>query len=214
MLSRILLLVGTCAAKRQSSGVRAVERTPQCRGGGESLWQAYSRTLKARPVAGNMVTGGLLAVTGDTIMQIHESNDAYDPRRALRFVGFRVCVARGYTIWVRELDRWVNEKVDADARRVLTKTVLDLGIWLPAKDFVYFVWMALLEGMTLNEGVTRSITMLPRTCPVSWAVWGPAQLLNFSVVPLHLRVVWCNSFALFWNVVMSGFNQAARTESS
>jgi hypothetical protein len=33
-------------------------------------------------------------------------------------------------------------------------------------------------------------------------------------VPPHLRVVWVNSLALCWNVVMSGFNQAARLEGS
>jgi hypothetical protein len=56
--------------------------------------------------------------------------------------------------------------------------------------------------------------MLPRTCPVSWLVWAPAQLLTFGAVPPHLRVVWVNSLALCWNVVMSGFNQAARLEGS
>ena len=90
----------------------------------------------------------------------------------------------------------MNRHVDDDRRRLLTKTFLDLAIWLPAKDFVYFVWMALLEGLGLAEGVRRSLTMLPRTCPVSWLVWAPAQLLTFGAVPPHLRVVWVNSLAL------------------
>ena len=191
-----------------------LERTRRWRGGGDNLWQTYSRTLEARPVVGNMVTGGLLAFTGDFVMQAAEKNPAYDHLRALRFVGFRICVVRCYTVWVRELENWVNRHVDDDRRRLLTKTFLDLAIWLPAKDFVYFVWMALLEGLGLTEGIQRSLTMLPRTCPVSWLVWAPAQLLTFGAVPPHLRVVWVNSLALCWNVVMSGFNQAARLEGS
>ena len=191
-----------------------LERTRRWRGGGENLWQSYSRTLETKPVIGNMVTGGLLAFTGDFVMQAAEKNPAYDHLRALRFVGFRICVVRCYTVWVRELEHWVNQHVDGDRRRLLTKTFLDLAIWLPAKDFVYFVWMALLEGLGLTEGIQRSLTMLPRTCPVSWLVWAPAQLLTFGAVPPHLRVVWVNSLALCWNVVMSGFNQAARLEGS
>ncbi|CAH0373817.1 unnamed protein product [Pelagomonas calceolata] len=191
-----------------------LERTRRWRGGGENLWQSYSRTLETKPVIGNMVTGGLLAFTGDFVMQAAEKNPAYDHLRALRFVGFRICVVRCYTVWVRELENWVNQHVDGDRRRLLTKTFLDLAIWLPAKDFVYFVWMALLEGLGLTEGIQRSLTMLPRTCPVSWLVWAPAQLLTFGAVPPHLRVVWVNSLALCWNVVMSGFNQAARLEGS
>ena len=130
-----------------------LERTRRWRGGGENLWQSYSRTLEARPVVGNMVTGGLLAFTGDFVMQAAEKNPAYDHLRALRFVGFRICVVRCYTVWVRELEHWVNRHVDDDRRRLLTKTFLDLAIWLPVKDFVYFVWMALLEGLGLAEGV-------------------------------------------------------------
>ena len=99
-----------------------LERTRRWRGGGENLWQSYSRTLEARPVVGNMITGGLLAFTGDFVMQAAEKNPVYDHLRALRFVGFRVCVVRCYTVWVRELEHWVNRHVDGDRRRLLTKT--------------------------------------------------------------------------------------------
>ena len=204
----------TVERREQLSPATQLARTRRWRGGGENLWQSYSRTLETKPVIGNMITGGLLALTGDFVMQAAERNPVYDHLRALRFVGFRVCVVRCYTVWVRELEHWVNRHVDDDRRRLLTKTFLDLAIWLPVKDFVYFVWMALLEGLGLTEGIRRSLTMLPRTCPVSWLVWAPAQLLTFGAVPAHLRVVWVNSLALCWNVVMSGFNQAARLEGS
>ena len=98
-----------------------LERTRRWRGGGENLWQSYSRTLETKPVIGNMVTGGLLAFTGDFVMQAAEKNPAYDHLRALRFVGFRICVVRCYTVWVRELENWVNQHVDGDRRRLLTK---------------------------------------------------------------------------------------------
>ena len=39
-----------------------LERTRRWRGGGENLWQSYSRTLETKPVIGNMVTGGLLSL--------------------------------------------------------------------------------------------------------------------------------------------------------
>ena len=85
-----------------------LERTRRWRGGGKNLWQSYSRTLETKPVIGNMVTGGLLAFTGDFVMQAAEKNPAHDHLRALRFVGFRICVVRCYTVWVRELENWVN----------------------------------------------------------------------------------------------------------
>ena len=109
------------------------------RGGGKNLWQSYSRTLETKrhwQLGDGRPAGNRLR---------HASGEK-NPRTTICGVtirGFRICVVRCYTVWVRELENWVNRHVDDDRRRLLTKTFLDLAIWLPAGT-VYFVWMALL----------------------------------------------------------------------
>ena len=38
---------------------------------------------------------------------------------------------------------------------------------------------------------------------VNWALWVPAQYINFKFVPPNLRVLAVNITALVWNVYMS-----------
>ncbi len=45
-----------------------------------------------------------------------------------------------------------------------------------------------MEGRSAVDSVKKSFVELPENVKALWAVWVPAQLLNFSVVPAHLRI--------------------------
>lgn len=38
---------------------------------------------------------------------------------------------------------------------------------------------------------------------IAWSVWIPAQYFNFFFMPLHMRVIFVQFIALFWNTYMS-----------
>jgi len=41
------------------------------------------------------------------------------------------------------------------------------------------------------------------TLLTNWKVWTPAQLINLTVIPLPLRVLYANMVALGWNVYLA-----------
>jgi len=43
----------------------------------------------------------------------------------------------------------------------------------------------------------------PETMLALWAVWVPAQVINFGVVPKHLTIPWMNAVGFAWNGVLS-----------
>jgi hypothetical protein len=46
-------------------------------------------------------------------------------------------------------------------------------------------------------------TLCPRKLQSNWKVWIPVQLLNFTAVPLQLRVLVANTTAVGWNAYLS-----------
>jgi hypothetical protein len=46
-------------------------------------------------------------------------------------------------------------------------------------------------------------TLCPRKIQSNWKVWIPVQLLNFTAVPLQLRVLVANTAAVGWNAYLS-----------
>jgi protein Mpv17 len=45
----------------------------------------------------------------------------------------------------------------------------------------------------------------------NFALWIPAQIVNFSLVPLNYQVLFGNVVALLWNVYLSWVNATTRT---
>lgn len=41
------------------------------------------------------------------------------------------------------------------------------------------------------------------TMIVNWKIWPAAQLINFTIIPLHYRLLFANSVGLFWNCYLS-----------
>lgn len=44
------------------------------------------------------------------------------------------------------------------------------------------------------------------TLTTNWSVWIPVQAVNFSIVPIHLRLLSVNVVSLFWNAYLSYAN--------
>jgi FtsH-binding integral membrane protein len=44
---------------------------------------------------------------------------------------------------------------------------------------------------------------VPDIVVANWALWVPAQFVNFAVVPLKFQVLYSNVVALVWNVYLS-----------
>ena len=54
-----------------------------------------------------------------------------------------------------------------------------------------------------GEGLKRYRTNVVSDMTNCWKLWVPAQLINFSVVPVHLLVVFAASVSFVWSCVLS-----------
>jgi len=74
-------------------------------------------------------------------------------------------------------------------------------LWLPP---VYFV-KAILYGNPLKSGFHKYINdiKLRGLLTKYWTVWWPAQIVNFSLVPAHLRILFMAGISFFWLIVLS-----------
>jgi hypothetical protein len=54
----------------------------------------------------------------------------------------------------------------------------------------------------------------PETMLALWAVWVPAQVINFGVVPKHLTIPWMNAVGFVWNGVLSFMHGRIKTDDA
>ena len=182
----------------------------------DRIWKSYSRFAKGSPLMSNMATAGALAVVSDGIAQGIESHGTkYDGLRTLRFVLFRtMLVVPLYTAWMRVLESLPLPLSTTRFQTALLKTVLDCTIFSPPTHATFFILMAMWEGQSFDEALSRCVVMVPKSLPASWAFWVPAQLMTFGLVPPHLRVAFVNTVSLAWNSVMSALNEYARHDGA
>jgi hypothetical protein len=83
---------------------------------------------------------------------------------------------------------------------VLRKVVLDRLIFTPPYLFIFFYTVARLEGHSSSETWKRVRNIFLSSLLWNWAVWGPAQYINMSYVPLKYRVLFMNVVAFAWNI--------------
>ncbi|KAG7352447.1 Mpv17 / PMP22 family protein [Nitzschia inconspicua] len=56
----------------------------------------------------------------------------------------------------------------------------------------------LMEQATCGLGKYKNHVLTKHLLWKYWAIWGPAQTINFSLVPLHLRVIFVAFVSFFW----------------
>lgn len=106
--------------------------------------------------------------------------------------------------WYQLLERvvWARHAVVALA----IKLVLDAAFFSPVAVAGYFTVRAVLEGEGVDGVVARLRLKWLAGVQASWSFWPLANIINFALVPLQLRVLYNNVLSLGWTGFLSHLN--------
>lgn len=79
---------------------------------------------------------------------------------------------------------------------------MDQILFAPVLNCLFFTVMTALDGKPSQIPDRIKQSLLPQLMK-HWSYWPLVQLYNFNYVPPHLRVLFGNCAALFWNMYLS-----------
>ena len=88
----------------------------------------------------------------------------------------------------------------AGARKTVTMAVLDQSLFNPTINACFLSVNSFLDGFSREEIVRRLRTLLPGIVVNSVKIWGTLAVVNYSVVPVQLRVLTGNLVGFFWTI--------------
>ena len=102
-------------------------------------------------------------------------------------------------MWCRHITAVVGHHGSAPV-----KTFIDQALHHPFFYFPCFYLMkGYMEGRPLASTYDKYRAELWENCKALWKIWVPAQLVNFAVVPRHLRIPYVAGISFAWTVVIS-----------
>ena len=187
-------------------------------GGGGGLWNAYVRALERSPLLTKAVTSGVISAAGNLICQVGVEGRALSPgpaattsqqqqqrgldaRRLALFTALGAAyVAPVLHVWYGLLGRLVPAGGAAGA---LGRMGVDQLAFAPLFVASMMALLAVADGQGLRGAQRAVADGLPGAVKANWALWVPAQFVNFRYVPASLQVGFSNVVALAWNVYFS-----------
>ncbi|KAJ7449033.1 hypothetical protein B0H11DRAFT_2079267 [Mycena galericulata] len=174
-----------------------------------SLFRAYNAMLIRRPMLAQCGTAAVLFGAGDIIAQqaVERKGKEHDFARTARLTFYGGAMfGPAMTKWYQLLNRIQFKN---PTRGIIYRVWLDQCVLTPGAVIVFFGSMALLEGKP-QEAIPRIGAGYIPTLLRNWAVFVPTQIINFWLVPPHLRFVVVSVVSLFWNTYLSIANSAAK----
>nr|VZI11234.1 unnamed protein product [Spirometra erinaceieuropaei] len=165
-------------------------------------WSGYLHLLSKYPLRTQCVSTALIMSTGDIIAQkIVERQPNYSPSRTLKFGMIGMCfVGPTFHCWYNFIDRlYTGTKLIRTVKMVAS----DQLIMAPCMVFSIIGLVGLTKNWSIEEAKTGLSNNYIQAMLMNIRVWPPVQFINFTFVPLHLRVLVVNFVALFWNTYLS-----------
>ncbi|KAG6807601.1 hypothetical protein H0H92_006959 [Tricholoma furcatifolium] len=150
-------------------------------------------------------TAAFLFGAGDVIAQqaIEGKGKKHDFVRTARLTFYGGCIfGPCMTKWYQYLN---SINFGSPTRAVVARVALDQAVLTPVAVAFFFGSMSTLEGKP-HEAVERIQAAYVPTLFRNWGVFLPTQIINFAVVPHHLRFVVVSVVSLFWNTYLSAVN--------
>ncbi|GJQ13026.1 hypothetical protein GpartN1_g4817.t1 [Galdieria partita] len=180
--------------------------------------RSYRQLLMDKPVMTKSVTCGVLSLAGDVAAQYLEQRYSkkdskkviqMDVGRTMRFTSFGLLIFGPCAhYWYQLLDRLFPK---ATTRSLISKVLADQTLFTPLAIVGVFSYVSLLEGRPFVSKVKQDFWT---TLKANWALWLPAQTINFRFTPPEYRVLFVNSVALIWNVYLASASASPVTKST
>ncbi|KAI6103955.1 hypothetical protein EDD16DRAFT_1888077 [Pisolithus croceorrhizus] len=177
-----------------------------------SFLKLYNAALIRRPMLAQSATAAVLFGAGDIIAQqaIEQRGKNHDFLRTARLTFYGGAIfGPALTKWYQLLNRI---KFSSPTKAVVYRVWLDQAILTPVAVGVFFGTMSILEGQGVSGAVERTRTAYEPTLIRNWMVFIPTQIINFSIVPHHLRFVVVSVVSLFWNTYLSAVNARSQRQ--
>eukprot|EP01114_Cavostelium_apophysatum_P018105 TRINITY_DN552_c0_g1_i2.p1 TRINITY_DN552_c0_g1~~TRINITY_DN552_c0_g1_i2.p1 ORF type:complete len:188 (+),score=24.76 TRINITY_DN552_c0_g1_i2:110-673(+) len=171
------------------------------------VWSYYLHLLKYAPIPTKALTSALISYSGSVITQkVFEKSPKMNQTRALKFVIFSLMLTPISHYWYKFLDA-IFPKESSDQGQLLDpsaikKLALDELLYDPFCIVFFFTVIGILEGNSFAHIKQKLVKEYWPTQKASWALWPAVQLVNFSVVPGHLRILFINFVSFFWSIFM------------
>ncbi|OCF61375.1 hypothetical protein L486_01023 [Kwoniella mangroviensis CBS 10435] len=181
------------------------------------VWTFYTTSLREKPLRTKMVQSGVLYISADLVAQLgiegksirrsmegEQGEEVYDPIRTARLSIY------GSTVFAPLAHYWLNNveriALSSKLKTLVAKLSLDICLWSPFVTFMFPTCLGLLEGKSVDE-VRRKVAhgWFP-TWQKAVCVFGPTQIINFSLVPTQHRLLTVQSVGLCWNIFLSWQN--------
>lgn len=173
------------------------------------LGSGYNSIAQRFPQATALGTTVLKTSAADAFAQlVMERREQLDLKRHAMFCmfGFAYLGVWQYYLYNVLFVRWCKSitKVVGHVGSAPVKTFLDQAIHHP---FLYFPSFYIVKGCMQQRAPSESLKLcyedMWENLKALWAVWVPAQLINFSIVPMHLRIPFVAGVSFLWTVIIS-----------
>ncbi|KAH7924111.1 hypothetical protein BV22DRAFT_533909 [Leucogyrophana mollusca] len=171
-----------------------------------SVLRLYNAALIRRPVLAQSATAAFLFGAGDVIAQqaIERQGRNHDFMRTARLTFYGgAFFGPALTKWYQLLNRI---KFPSPTKAVIYRVWLDQAVLTPVAVGFFFGTMSILEGKGISGAQERISSAYTPTLIRNWGVFIPTQIINFAIVPHHLRFVVVSVVSLFWNTYLSAVN--------
>ncbi|KAG1809132.1 uncharacterized protein BJ212DRAFT_1528717 [Suillus subaureus] len=182
-----------------------------------SVLRLYNAALIRRPMLAQSATAAFLFGAGDVIAQqvIERQGRNHDFMRTARLTFYGgAFFGPALTKWYQLLNRI---KFSSPTKAVIYRVWivwLDQAILTPVAVGFFFGTMSILEGKGISGAQDRISTAYTPTLIRNWGVFIPTQIINFAIVPHHLRFVVVSVVSLFWNTYLSAVNASSQHQEA
>ncbi|KAH9472741.1 hypothetical protein Pst134EA_003348 [Puccinia striiformis f. sp. tritici] len=174
------------------------------------MFAGYLRLLRTRTLQTQIATTAFIFPLGDAISQ-HLINNTklidhnYD--RTLRSITY------GTLFWAPLSYKW-NKFLNtitypsSKLKTVACRVGIDISIFTSFATCYFFTIIGVLEGRNWNSIIDRIHTNYSTVACTNMAIFGPAQIINMSLIPVYGRPIFLNFVSLGYNCFLATINNS------
>eukprot|EP01025_Chloroclados_australasicus_P019739 TRINITY_DN207_c1_g1_i1.p2 TRINITY_DN207_c1_g1~~TRINITY_DN207_c1_g1_i1.p2 ORF type:complete len:200 (-),score=1.66 TRINITY_DN207_c1_g1_i1:571-1170(-) len=167
------------------------------------VWSNYLKQLQKRPLVTKSVTSLVGFTLGDVAAQCLAEVQPYDLTRTLRMSVYGGLVMGPFAhYWFNVLEKVVFPMRPNSPATIVIKAALDQLVQAPIGLSMFYAYQEMFQGRPHRTLDVIQDKLMP-TLYMTWKFWPLAHLINFSVVPLDLRILYVNVVSVVYTCLLS-----------